>query len=85
MAFPSVPMAEFLVMSEDADALVPNFGSMFVEEPMPQNGYVSLPTNKPGWGLELNKKALGLMRPFAHTSGVPRALKEERGVVRSKL
>ena len=73
MAFPNVPMAEFLVMSEDADALVPNFGSMFVEEPMPVNGYVSLPTDKPGWGLELNKKALGLKRPFGQRS-VPRAL-----------
>ena len=82
MAFANVPMAEFLVMSEDADALVPNFGSMFVEEPMPQDGYISLPVDKPGWGLELNKKALGLVRPFARAT-VPRALKEEQA--RSKL
>ena len=72
MAFPSVPMAEFLVMSENADALVPNFGDMFVEEPMPVDGYVTLPSDRPGWGLEFNKKALGLVRPFPH--GVDRPL-----------
>ena len=57
----------------DAATLAPNFGSMFVEEPMPVGGYVPLPADKPGWGLELNKKALGLKRPFGQRS-VPRAL-----------
>ena len=78
-------MAEFLVMSEDADELEPNFGSMFIEEPMPVGGYVSLPSDKPGWGLELNKPALGLIRPFRH--GVPRRLlpSDDEAKRRSKL
>ena len=78
MAFPSVPMAEFLVMSEQADTLAPNFGTMFVEEPMPVDGYVSLPAHKPGWGLELNKAALHLQRPFPR-SAVPRPLSSNEG------
>ena len=56
-----------------ADALEPNFGSMFVQEPMPVDGYVTLPANKPGWGLEFNKAALNLIRPFPH-GAVPRPL-----------
>ena len=78
MAFPSVPMAEFLVMSERADTLEPNFGTMFVDEPMPVDGYVALPADKPGWGLELNKAALRLMRPFPH-GAVPRPLGSSEG------
>lgn len=77
MAFANVPMAEFLVMSEDADECVPNFGTMFVEEPLPINGYISLPASKPGWGLEFNYAALALKRPFPH-SPVPRPLMEAR-------
>ena len=54
MAFANVPMAEFLVMSEDADECVPNFGTMFVEEPLPINGYISLPAEP--------RASLGLLR-----------------------
>ena len=78
MAFPSVPLAEFLVMSEQADVLTPNFGSMFVEEPMPVDGYVTLPADKPGWGLAFNKAALHLVRPFPH-GAVPRPLVSNEG------
>ena len=49
MAFPSIPLAEFMMMSENADKIEPNFGSMFEGEPLPVDGYIDLPADKPGW------------------------------------
>eukprot|EP01121_Diplochlamys_sp_Union-15-3_P007891 TRINITY_DN2045_c0_g1_i1.p1 TRINITY_DN2045_c0_g1~~TRINITY_DN2045_c0_g1_i1.p1 ORF type:complete len:402 (+),score=86.38 TRINITY_DN2045_c0_g1_i1:89-1294(+) len=63
-AFCNCPMAEYLVMSPQADKIVPLFGNLFVDEPVPKDGYLILP-DKPGWGVELNKKDLKLKRPYA--------------------
>jgi L-rhamnonate dehydratase len=38
-AYPSCPMAEFLIMSPEADKIVPYFGDLFVDEPLPKDGY----------------------------------------------
>jgi len=65
MAFPSISLAEFMIMSENADAIEPNFGSMFTDEPLPNgDGYIELSETKPGWGLTLNREALNLHRPY---------------------
>ncbi len=61
-AFTNCPMAEFLMMSPAADQIVPIFGDIFVEEPLPQDGYLMLP-DKSGWGVELNREGLSLVRP----------------------
>lgn len=61
-AFTNCPMAEFLMMSLTADQIVPIFGDLFIDEPLPQNGYLILP-DKPGWGVELNRSRLKLQRP----------------------
>jgi len=61
-AFTNCPLAEFLVMSPAADRVVPLFGELFRDEPLPRDGYVKL-TDAPGWGVELNDK-LDLIRPF---------------------
>ena len=61
-AFSNCPMAEFLMMSPAADQIVPIFGDIFVEEPLPQDGFLILP-DKPGWGVELNRDGLSLSRP----------------------
>jgi len=61
-AFTNCPIAEFLVMSPAADRVVPLFGELFRNEPLPQDGYIEL-TDAPGWGVELNDK-LELLRPF---------------------
>lgn len=37
---------------------------MFKSEPLPDGGYITLPHDKPGWGLELNREALHLIRPY---------------------
>lgn len=62
-AFANCPSAEFLVMSQHADRLVPIFGDLFKHEPLPVDGYVYL-TEEPGWGVELNDE-LELTRPYA--------------------
>ena len=62
-AFTNCPMAEFLMMSPAADEMVPIFGDIFVEEPLPQDGYLLLP-DKSGWGVELNRAGLNLRRPY---------------------
>ena len=63
MAFESINLAEFMMMSEQGDSIEPNFGSVFTNEPLPEDGYITLP-DTPGFGLELNREALGLMRPY---------------------
>ena len=63
MAFNHIGLAEFMMMSEKADTIEPNFGSMFTNEPLPDAGYIELPRT-PGFGLELNRDALHVSRPF---------------------
>ncbi len=58
------PYAEFLIMSPGADTIVPLFGDLFTDEPVPKDGYLDLP-DKPGWGVELNHDKLKLVRPYA--------------------
>jgi L-rhamnonate dehydratase len=68
MCFSEIPVAEFMMMSEKADQIWPNFGSMFVDEPLPVDGYIEL-SNKPGFGLSLNKEKLHLKRPYPERAG----------------
>jgi len=64
ICFPSCPMAEFLVMSPKADAIVSFFGNLFLDEPLPKDGYVELPHDKPGFGVTLNREGLNMTRPY---------------------
>ena len=64
-AFTNCPMAEFLIMSPKADRIVPLFGDLFVEEPVPKDGWIDIP-DTPGWGVELNRTQLRLRRPYDH-------------------
>jgi L-rhamnonate dehydratase len=61
-AFSNCPIAEFLVMSPAADAIVPLFGELFSNEPLPVDGYIDLP-DSPGWGVQLNED-INLIRPY---------------------
>ena len=65
-AFSSCPMAEYLVLSPEADKIVPLFGNLFTNEPLPKDGYIDLP-DRPGFGVELNRAELDLRRPHPHT------------------
>jgi len=60
-------MAEFLMMAPKADKIVPLFGNLFVDEPLPKDGYLDLDASKPGWGVSLNKKELNLHRPYSRS------------------
>ncbi|KAL6075663.1 L-rhamnonate dehydratase [Balamuthia mandrillaris] len=62
-AFTNCPMAEFLIMSPKADAIVPLFGNLFKDEPVPKDGYIDLP-DRPGWGVTLNKEEIEFRRPY---------------------
>lgn len=64
-AFTNCPMAEFLIMSPKADTIVPLFGDLFVNEPLPKDGWIDIP-DTPGWGVELNRAGLKLKRPYEH-------------------
>jgi L-rhamnonate dehydratase len=65
-AFTNCPIAEFLVMSPQADKIVPLFGDLFTNEPLPADGYLDL-SDAPGWGVALNKSALNLRRPYRNS------------------
>ncbi len=63
MAFDHIRLAEFMMMSEQADRIEANFGKMFKSEPLPDRGYIELPAT-PGFGLELNRAEVNLIRPY---------------------
>lgn len=65
-AFQNCPMAEFLVLSPEADRIVPLFGNVFTDEPLPENGYIVL-SDKPGFGVTLNREGLELRRPYTRS------------------
>ena len=61
-AFPNLPMAEFLVLAPDGDNVSPYFGQLFLDEPVPVNGWITLDPHKYGFGVTLNKSIL--RRPY---------------------
>jgi len=67
IAFPNCPMAEFLMLSPNADHIQPLFGDLFIDEPLPKNGFIELSDHKFGFGVTLNPK-LKLKRPCPHNS-----------------
>jgi len=64
-AFRNCPMSEFLNLSPKSDKILPYFGGLFPDEPLPSGGFIDLP-DKPGFGVTLDKTTL--KRPY------PRAL-----------
>ncbi len=56
------PFSEFLMMAPQADKVVPMFTPLFVDEPVPRDGHVTL-SDSPGFGVELNP-APEWTRPF---------------------
>jgi L-rhamnonate dehydratase len=64
-AFTNCPMAEFLILSPNADQISPLFGKLFLDEPVPNGGYIDLDSSKPGFGVTLNPD-IPLYRPYEH-------------------
>jgi L-rhamnonate dehydratase len=57
------PFAEFLMMSPDADRIVPMYDPLLLGEPLPVNGRLTVP-DSPGFGVDLNPN-LSYARPHA--------------------
>ncbi|KIW63603.1 hypothetical protein PV04_08590 [Phialophora macrospora] len=52
------PFQEYLANSPDGKSVLPVFGDLFLNEPIPVNGYLDVSVlDKPGFGLELNPNA----------------------------
>ncbi|KAL3852409.1 hypothetical protein ACJMK2_016058 [Sinanodonta woodiana] len=60
-AFSNCPLAEYINLSPKADKIVPYFGGIFHDEPLPKDGFIDLP-DRPGFGVTLNKDTL--RRPY---------------------
>lgn len=60
-AFTNCPLAEYIILSPNADVIIPYFGGIFKDEPLPQQGFVDLP-QRSGFGLTLDRSLLE--RPF---------------------
>jgi L-rhamnonate dehydratase len=58
------PFAEFLMMQEHAEEVVPMFSPMLVGEPVPVNGRLKVP-DTPGFGVSLNPE-IEMHRPYTH-------------------
>lgn len=55
---PNCPFQEYVAASPDGKTILPVFGNLFLNEPMPEKGYLDISSlNKPGFGLELNPRA----------------------------
>ncbi|CAG5118155.1 unnamed protein product [Candidula unifasciata] len=63
-AFQNCPLAEYINMSAKSDTIVPYFGGLFPDEPLPENGFIDLP-DRPGFGVTLKKD--NLSRPYARS------------------
>ncbi|KLN53384.1 L-rhamnonate dehydratase [Variovorax paradoxus] len=60
------PFAEFLMMAPKADEVVPSFNPLLLDEPIPQQGRMSVnQLDKPGFGVRLNPECM-LERPYSH-------------------
>ena len=52
------PFQEYLANSPDGKSVLPVFGNLFINEPIPTKGYLDISElDKPGFGLELNPAA----------------------------
>eukprot|EP00747_Dinoflagellata_sp_TGD_P166438 gnl/TRDRNA2_/TRDRNA2_189217_c0_seq1.p1 gnl/TRDRNA2_/TRDRNA2_189217_c0~~gnl/TRDRNA2_/TRDRNA2_189217_c0_seq1.p1 ORF type:complete len:470 (+),score=98.27 gnl/TRDRNA2_/TRDRNA2_189217_c0_seq1:86-1495(+) len=71
-AFMNAPLGEFINLSADACEIKPYFGALFLDEPLPKGGKITLEQiDKPGFGCTLNKEKL--KRPFARPAASPAA------------
>ncbi|CAF3079732.1 unnamed protein product [Rotaria sp. Silwood2] len=61
-AFPNLPMSEFILLSYNGDNIIPCFGQLFDDEPLPIDGWIYLDKNKVGFGVTLNK--INIYRPY---------------------
>ena len=61
-------MSEFINLSANSDKILPYFGGLFPDEPLPKNGFIDLP-DRAGFGVTLRRKGLVRChkRPIEHS------------------
>jgi len=69
------PFQEYLANSFDGKSVLPVFGDLFLNEPIPVNGYLDVSQlDKPGFGLETNPAARLLDATYILNPAVERPL-----------
>jgi hypothetical protein len=69
------PFQEYLANSHDGKSVLPVFGDLFINEPIPVKGYLDVSQlDKPGFGLELNPAARLLDATYMLNPSVERPL-----------
>ncbi|KAL2172353.1 hypothetical protein VTG60DRAFT_6192 [Thermothelomyces hinnuleus] len=94
---PNTPFQEYLANSPDGKSVLPVFGDLFVDEPIPTKGYLTVAElDKPGFGLTLNPAARSKLIPATYlltpptaslsppTNGVPAENESKEAVDSSK-
>ena len=56
MSFPQSDFCEYIANSPDGMTILPSFGNLFTNEPLPTRGKMDM-DDRPGFGLELNPNA----------------------------
>jgi L-rhamnonate dehydratase len=75
-AFTNCPLAEYINLSPKGENIVPYFGGLFPDEPLPKDGCIHLP-DRPGFGVTLDKT--DLERPYPrHTEQVEKQSQRNR-------
>lgn len=69
-AFGNCPVAEYINLSPKSDKIVPYFGGLFPDEPLPKDGFIDLP-DRPGFGVTLKRDKL--KRPYTRDAAAVKA------------
>jgi L-rhamnonate dehydratase len=76
----NTPFQEYLANSPDSTAVLPVFGGLFIDEPIPYKGYLDVSIlDKPGFGLTLNPKVELIDAEFVLNPSPQKSLKLENG------
>ncbi|KAJ4212129.1 hypothetical protein NW759_011822 [Fusarium solani] len=69
---PNTPFQEYLANSPDGKSVLPVFGDLFIDEPIPTKGFLTTADlDKPGFGLTLNPAARSKLIPSDYLLKMP--------------
>jgi L-rhamnonate dehydratase len=72
---PNTPFQEYLANSADGKSVLPVFGDLFLDEPIPKNGFLTTTDfDKPGFGLTLNPAARSKLIPGDMLLTIPKEM-----------
>ena len=64
---PNTPFQEYLANSPDGKSVLPVFGDLFIDEPIPTKGYLTTADlDKPGFGLTINPAVRAKLIPASN-------------------